>query len=111
MAIADWVRTRHELLAPFAENGSFEDLTVSACEVLEGPDPIWTAYQQHGDATQLGAQRAGFIRATFAPTLAGGLDPDRHPEDRAAFAETLERALARALPRIPTRFPRPSPSW
>jgi hypothetical protein len=105
MAIADWVRTRHELLAPFAENGSFEGLTVSACEVLDCPDPIWTAYQQHGDATQLGAQRAGFIRATFAPTLAGGLDLDRRPEDRPAFAEALERALARRAAADPYEIP------
>jgi hypothetical protein len=102
MVLADWVRTREELLAPFAGSGSFAGLTVAACEVLQRPDPIWAAYQQHGDPALLGAQRARFIRATFAPTLAGGLDQDRPPRDRQHFADALERVLARRAAAEPT---------
>ncbi len=104
MTIGDWVRTRQELLAPFARSGPFAGLSVVACEILEGPDPTWAAYLEHRDVARLGEQRARFIRATFAPTLSAALDPDRLPAERQAFTDALEAALARRAAADPHEF-------
>ncbi len=100
MVVPDYVRSRTELLAPFAANRSFAGLVVEHCEVVRGPDGMWAAYGEHRDGRVLAAQRAQFFRATFAPTLAAALDPPRP-----AFADTLEAALTRRLERQPFEIP------
>jgi SAM dependent carboxyl methyltransferase len=105
MAIPDWVRSRGELLAPFAEGEGGTGLAVEACEVLDGPDPTWATFVADGDAASLGAQRARFIRATFGPTLGTALGPERTAEERLAFADALEAAVARRAAADPHEIP------
>jgi hypothetical protein len=105
MVVPSRFRNRSQLLAPFAETGSFAGLTVENCEVLRLPEAAWAAYQKHGDARLLAAQRAGFFRSVFMPTLATALDPSRTAKDRSAFADALEAALARSLAVEPFEIP------
>lgn len=105
MAIADWVRGRDELLAPFAADGRFAHLAVTACEVLEAPDPGWVAYRENHDAHALGERRAAFVRTTFAPSLGAALDPDRGPDGRQAFADALAAEVARRAAADPHEIP------
>ncbi len=105
MAIPDWVRSREELLAPFAAGEDSAGLAVEACAVLDGPDPTWTAFLADGDGASFGAQRARFIRATFGPTLGTALGPERTPEERQAFADALEAAVARRAAADPHEIP------
>jgi SAM dependent carboxyl methyltransferase len=105
MVVPDRVRSRIELLAPFAETGSFADLTVEHCDVLRGPDGMWAAYREHGDARRLATERAQFFRVTFTPTLSAALDTIRPPADRRAFAEEMETAMVRRLETEPFEIP------
>lgn len=91
------IRNRAQLLAPFAETGSFEGLTVEHCEVSHFTDAEWLAYREHGDARVLATQRARFFRAVFLPVLTMALDPTRTIDDRCAFADALEATLVRHL--------------
>jgi hypothetical protein len=102
MIVPDRLRNRAQLLAPFATTGSFAGLTVEHCEISRGPDAVWEAYRQHGDASLLATQRARFFRATFAPTLAAALDPTTEQQ---AFADALETALALRLHAQPIEIP------
>ena len=101
MVIPDRIRSRAELLAPFAETGTFAGLAVDCCEVARGPDSMWDAFVRDGDARTLAEQRARLFRATFVPTLATALDPARSPADRLAFMDALEARLTRRLENRP----------
>ena len=105
MVIPDCVRSRTELLAPFADTGSFAGLVVEHCEVSRGPDGMWNAYREHGDARRLAIEQARFFRATFVPTLATALDPGRPPADRLMFAAAIEAAMVRRLETEPFEIP------
>ena len=105
MVVPDRVRSRTELLAPFAKTGSFAGLVVEHCEVLRGPDGMWAAYCEHGDAGRLATERAQFFRVTFTPTLAAALDTVRPPANRLAFAEAMEAAMVRRLETEPFEIP------
>lgn len=98
MVIPDCVRGRDELLAPFPLAG----LVLERCELMRGPDPLWAAYQQHGDPRRLATERARFYRATFMPTLAAVLDPGA---DAQAFADGLEAGIARRMELQPCGLP------
>jgi hypothetical protein len=91
------IRSRAQLLAPFAESGSFEGLTVESCDVFHPPEAEWVAYREHGDARLLATQRARFFRAVLIATLTMALDPTRTIADRCAFADALEATLVRHL--------------
>ncbi len=87
------LRTREQLLAPFADTGGFAGLTVEHCDISQFPEAAWEAYRAHRDAHLLATQRARFFRAVFVPILASALDPSRTPADCAAFADALEIVL------------------
>ena len=105
MVIPNRVRGRAELLAPFAETGSFAGLVVEHCDISHGRDTMWDAYRAHGDGRLVATEWARFFRSTFVPTLAVALDPARPPADRPTFANALEAALARRLEREPFEVP------
>jgi long-chain acyl-CoA synthetase len=94
MVLAIWPRRTRELLAPFESCGQFQGLSVARCEFLTAKDPSWAAYEQDGNKEALAVGRAKLFRATFAPSLACGLSD---PATSGAFAEHLEKALARRL--------------
>ena len=94
MVIATCPRRTQELLAPFERCGQFEGLSVACCEFLTAKDPSWAAYEQDGNKEALAIGRAKLFRVTFAPSLACGL---RDSATSGAFAEHLEKALARRL--------------
>lgn len=88
-------RGRAQLLAPFAETGSFAGLTVEHCELYQNPESAWEAYRRHGDAIVLATARARMVRSIFMPTLIAALDGTRSQADRLAFADALEAAMIR----------------
>jgi long-chain acyl-CoA synthetase len=94
MIVASCPRRTRELLAPFERDGQFQGLSVTCCEFLTVKDPSWAAYEQDGNKEALASERAKLFRATFAPSLACGLND---PATSGAFAEHLEKALARRL--------------
>jgi long-chain acyl-CoA synthetase len=94
MIVPTCLRRRRELLAPFDRDGQFQGLTVASCDVLPLNDPTWTAYERDGNKEGLASRRAKLFRATFAPSLACGLS---NPAASDAFAENLEKGLARRL--------------
>jgi long-chain acyl-CoA synthetase len=94
MVVGTYPRRTRELLAPFEGCGQFQGLRVAGCELLTVTDPSWAAYEQDGNREALASGRAKLFRATFAPSLACGLSD---PATSGAFAEHLEKALARRL--------------
>jgi SAM dependent carboxyl methyltransferase len=93
MSIPGRIRSRTQLLEPFAETGLFAGLTVEHCDVFQLPEAAWTAYLEHGDAHVLAAARTGFFRSVFIPSLADALDPTGSSSDRMTFADALQTAL------------------
>jgi SAM dependent carboxyl methyltransferase len=95
MILLAYPRRDSEVLAPFE---SFAGLVVEQCEVIPVPDPAWADYQRDHDTEALAAKHAGFFRATFMPSLASALSPNRGAEGRQRFidglADRLERRLA-----------------
>jgi long-chain acyl-CoA synthetase len=94
MVLATCPRRTSELLAPFGSEGEFQGLSVACCELLTAKDPTWAAYEQDRNQEALALRRAKIFRATFAPSLACGLD---NPAVSGAFADHLEKALVRRL--------------
>jgi hypothetical protein len=101
MLLPSYPRRRSELLAPFEPDGCFDSLAVEHCEEFPVPDSGWTDYQRNGDGAALAARYAGFYRATFLPTLASGLAPERGAEGRQAFIGRVTEGLKQRLIRQP----------
>ena len=53
MTVGNYPRRKGDLLAPFAANGEFQQLTVEACEMVKLPDAAWTEYQRGGNKEAL----------------------------------------------------------
>jgi hypothetical protein len=97
MVVPVYPRSKQQLLAPFAANGSFAGLTVEHCEMRILPDAAWPAYERSQDRRALAHEHAMFFRVIFIPTLASALDERRPAAERSAFAELLTDALERRL--------------
>jgi hypothetical protein len=97
MALAVSPRSRRDLLAPFAANGSFHGFTVEHCEVNVIPDTAWLAYERSQNLRALTREHALFFRTTFIPTLANALGDSRPADARSTFANLLTAALERRL--------------
>ena len=95
MILLPYPRRKSELLAPFAQQGRFENLVVEQCEVFPVPDPAWVDYQHDLDKEKLAARHTGFFRATFMPSLASALAPDRGADGRQLFIDRLADGLGR----------------
>jgi SAM dependent carboxyl methyltransferase len=100
--LLSYPRRESELLAPFAREGRFANLVVEHCETFPVPDPAWADYQRDCDKEKLAAKHAGFFRATFMPSLASTLSPDRGAEGRQRFIDRLADRLKRRLAEEPT---------
>jgi hypothetical protein len=104
MVLTAHPKSLQDLLAPFAGSGKFEGLAVEHCQVAPGPDPVWEAYQSHGNAERFAAQHAAFFRITFGPTLATALEPQDRDERTAAFYARLDEGITRRVAREPVEM-------
>lgn len=103
MVIGAYPRRKRDLLAPFATNEKFQQLTIENCEVFELPDAAWTDYQHDGDKEALTSKHALFFRSIFVPSLASALDRVREGDSEAlaTFSNHIERRLKRHLANQP----------
>jgi hypothetical protein len=101
MLLLSYPRRKSELLAPFAETGRFGDLIIEQCEVFLVPDAAWDEYERDRDKGKLAADYTGFFRATFMPSLASALAPERGGEGRRRFIDRLAEGLRQRLTEEP----------
>jgi hypothetical protein len=101
MAIPTVGRSRDEVLAPFAEGGTFAGLRAELVEVFRGEDRIWLDYLNDHDARRFGARWAGFSRASVFPSLAAALDGGTTSARAATFVARLEAEMAARLAAAP----------
>jgi len=104
MAIPTVGRSREDLLAPFAEAGSFAGLSIEEMEMFGGEDRIWAQFESDGDAPAFGARWAAFSRASVFPSLASGLAGGQHDPRAITFVDRLEANLATRLAAAPERM-------
>jgi hypothetical protein len=101
MVIGAWPRSCAELLAPFANDGVFEGLEATACEISALEDEVWSRWGADGDLAAVASRQAQFYRTVFAPSLALSLagGPGRHADFSARLEEGLRnRRVAAAQP-------------
>ena len=93
------IRRKRELLAPFANGGHFEGLSVEDIEESKLPDAMWAEYEKDGDKEALATKHALFFRAIFMPSLASALERVRAGDTEAlrSFADRLENDLRRRV--------------
>jgi hypothetical protein len=103
MVLGAHPRRRAELLAPFARNGRFRDLTVEVVDESVLTDSAWTDYEGDGDSEALAAKHALFFRSVFMPSLASALTRVRNGDAEAltAFGDRLEEGMKRRLAKQP----------
>jgi SAM dependent carboxyl methyltransferase len=100
-------RRKRDLLAPFAGNRKFQQLTVEDFAMSGVSDAAWDQYQLDGDKQALATKRALFFRSIFVPSLACALSPARAGNGAAPgiFADELEQRLKRRLANQPAAMP------
>lgn len=86
-------RSRDQIEAPFRD-GRIAGLTLVDLAVVQAPDPYWAAFQQSGDAVQLGRVWANMMRAANGPSFAAALDPERRNIVLDAVTERLAARIA-----------------
>jgi hypothetical protein len=101
MALLSYTRRTGEILAPFGRDKRFEGLVLEQCETFAVPDRAWAEYEQDRVGEKLAAKHTGFFRATFMPSLASALAPERGAEGRQIFIDRLANALQRSLAKEP----------
>jgi hypothetical protein len=101
MTLAAYPRRKRDLLAPFADNGTFQHLSVEDFEMSELAEPAWAEYQRDGDKEALAARHTHFFRSIFVPSLASALTRVRAGDAAAAgdFGDQIEQRLKRRLAR------------
>ena len=97
MLLLSYPRRKSEILAPFSETGRFGALLLEQSEIFPVPDAAWDEYERDRDKGKLAANYAGFFRATFMPSLASALAPERGAEGRQRFIDRLAEGLQRRL--------------
>lgn len=83
-------RSVRQIEAPFRD-GRVSGLKLVDVAVVPTPDPYWEAFQQSGDAAQLGQSWANMMRAANGPSFAAALDADR---DRGLVLNAVTEGLA-----------------
>jgi SAM dependent carboxyl methyltransferase len=101
MLLLSYPRRESELLAPFAEAGRFGNLILEQCKVFSVPDAAWDEFERDRDKGKLAANYTGFFRATFMPSLASALAPERGVEGRQRFVDRLAEGLKQRLTKEP----------
>lgn len=104
MALRAYPRRKSGLLAPFANDGQFRNLTVEDFEMSELPDNAWRDYERDGNREALATKHALFFRSVFMPSLASALTRVRDGDAEALreFGDRLEAGLRRRLASRPT---------
>ena len=104
MVVGSYPRRKRELLAPFAPDGRFHDLSMEKIEISELPDPAWAEYEREGNKQALAMRQALFFRAIFMPSLASALDRVRSGDAEALriFGDRMEVGLKLRLGSQPT---------
>jgi hypothetical protein len=99
MVLGTYPRRMDEVLAPFENNHSFQDLVLEDWQELPLADPAWLDYQRDQDSQALARKQALFFRAVFLPSLGGALNRhgDGDPEAFNNFADQCQRRLTRCL--------------
>ena len=92
-------RSIAQIERPFA-GGTFAGLRLDFVTTVQAPDPYWDAYQESGDAEQLGRSWATMMRAANGPNFAAGLHPSR---DASAMLDAMSLRLARRIAQAPQR--------
>src|SRR5262249_22361683 len=89
MVLGSYPRRKAELLAPFAQDGQFQQLTVECIEISALADAPWTCYERDGDRETLATTHARFFRTISMPSLAAALTRVRtgDPEAVGAFGD------------------------
>jgi hypothetical protein len=97
MTLTNHVRQKRELLAPFKDSGTFQQLTVEDFKMLELTDSAWVQYQQDRNMETLASRRALFFRSAFVPSLACALNPGHAGNGTAlsTFGDQLQQRLIR----------------
>jgi hypothetical protein len=104
MVIPTVGRSRSDLVAPFAESGSFTGLSIEQMEVFFSEDRIWADFEDGGEAREFGARWAAFSRASAFPTLAAGLEGGRADSRAITFLDRLEADVAARMAASPERM-------
>ncbi|WP_137391491.1 SAM-dependent methyltransferase [Rhodoligotrophos defluvii] len=103
MALPVVARSRADLMAPFAETGSFQGLSVEHLDIFHGEDRLWRQFEADGDAHAFAAGWTAFLRAAVFPTLALGLEPGRGNDFPRVFMNALASVTAERLGGEPQR--------
>jgi hypothetical protein len=93
MVIGAHQRRRRDLLAPFEQEGEFQQLIVEDCELSTISDFAWADYERDQNKEIWASRHARFFRSTFASSLMLGLTNAGDAEQRRAFADQLEERL------------------
>lgn len=103
MTLGVYPRRKRDLLAPFAKNGKFEQLTAEVCEMSQHPDAAWLEYERDRDKAALITKHVLFARSILLPSLASALARVRagNTEAIGAFGDQLEQRLKRRLANRP----------
>jgi hypothetical protein len=99
MVLQAYPRRKSELMAPFADEGRFQDLVVERFEVSAVPDPAWNDYEQDRNKEALAKKQSLFFRSVFMPSLAAALDHVRAGDAEAVriFGDRLQIGLTSRL--------------
>jgi hypothetical protein len=99
MVLGAHPRQKGELLAPFANEGHFQELVLEEYGESLLHDPACAEYRERGDKEAFARKRALFFRATFMPSLASALSRVRDGDREALriFADRLEDGLMERL--------------
>lgn len=93
MVIPTYNRTLEEFKAPFAQGTSAGVLELESASEVVLDDPLWTEYQQSGDAEAYAHSYADFFRAAFGPSIFGALDPERASEEQIELTNEFYKKL------------------
>jgi SAM dependent carboxyl methyltransferase len=102
MVVGCYVRHKRELLAPFENDGRFQNLSLEDFSMFAVPDAAWDHYGQDNDREKLARAHAAFFRATFLPSLASALDRSGDVNIVRAFGDRLENGIRRRVSTHPT---------
>jgi hypothetical protein len=99
MVLGSHPRRKEELLAPFADEGHFQQLVLEDYEQSILPDAAWAEYQKSGDKDAFARKKALFFRSTFMPSLVSAIIRVRNGDREAlrVFADRLQDGLMRRL--------------
>ncbi len=82
MALPSYQRSTEELLSPLQQEPLAGQLEIEAYADLVQPNPLWTHYEQTGDARAYADASVGAARAAMEPILSSCLDDARAADDR-----------------------------